>query len=76
MASFTAMKTLSVPVNKARQSLGELIRGGQVVQITSRGKPVAKLVPDKPKGKPWRMPKSSRKGPVGDLSQPVWDGWE
>ncbi len=76
MASFVAMKTLSVPVNKARQSLGELIRNGQVVQITSRGKPVAKLVPEKQKGKPWRMPKASRKGPVGDLTQPVWDGWE
>ena len=50
--------------------------GGQVVEITSRGKPVARLVPEKPKGKPWRMPKSRRKGPVGDLTQPVWDDWE
>ena len=76
MAMFVAMEMVSVPINKARQSLCELIRSGRVVQITSRGRPVAKLVPEQAGGKPWRMAKFDREGETGDLSNPVWDNWE
>lgn len=76
MAIFVAMETVSVPINKARQSLCELIRSGRVVQITSRGRPLAKLVPEQAGGKPWRMAKFDRKGETGDWSNPVWDNWE
>ena len=75
-AIIMAMIADTAPVNKARQGLCGLIRRGRVVEITSHGEIVATLIPASLKSKPWRMPRDQRKGPVGNLDQPCWEGWE
>jgi prevent-host-death family protein len=69
------MKNLSASDFKAKclSILDDIVRTGDTVTITKRGKPVARLVPYLDKGKTY--PQDRLKGSVkvvGDIVSPVW----
>jgi len=72
------MKTLTLPIGKARSELCDLVKkvqAGARITLTSHGRSVAMLVPlEKPK-KPWRVAVPSDPKLFGDLQSPVMDDW-
>jgi len=72
------MKTLTLPIGKARSELCSLIKkvqSGARITLTSHGRPAAMLVPPEKPKKPWRVAVPSDPKLFGDLQSPVMDDW-
>lgn len=73
------MKTLTMPIGKARSELCGIIKkvqNGTRVTLTSHGRPAALIVPVEAKGKPWRVDKPTNPSHFGDLQSPVMEDWQ
>jgi prevent-host-death family protein len=73
------MKTLTLPIGKARTDLCGLIKkvqSGVRVTLTSHGRPAAMIVPVEEKKVPWRVEKPTDPSRFGDLQSPVMEDWE
>lgn len=74
------MKTISVPIGRARSELCDLVkkvqRGGIRVTLTSHGRPAAVIIPPEQNKKPWRVAVPDDPKNYGDLQSPVMEEWE
>lgn len=73
------MKTLTLPIGKARSELCRLVKkvqAGTHITLTSHGRPAAVLVPPGKSNKPWRVEKPDDPKGYGDLQSPVMDDWQ
>ena len=72
------MKTLTMPIGKARSELCALVKevqSGARIMLTSHGRPAAMLVPPEKSRKPWRVAVPDDPKKYGDLQSPVMDDW-
>jgi len=72
------MKTLTLPIGKARSELCALVKqvqSGARITLTSHGRPAAMLVPPERSKKPWRVAVPDDPKDYGDLQSPVMDDW-
>ena len=72
------MKTLTLPIGKARSELCALIKqvqSGARITLTSHGRPAAMLVPPEKPKKPWRVAVPDDPKNYGDLQSPVMNDW-
>lgn len=72
------VKSISVPIGKARTNLCDLVeqaKAGLPVTITIHGRPAAVLGPVPAPPAPWRVEKADDPGRYGDLQKPVLEPW-
>ena len=72
------MKTLTLPIGKARSELCELVKkvqAGTRITLTSHGRPAAMIVPLEKTKKPWRVAVPDDPKNYGDLQSPVMEDW-
>jgi prevent-host-death family protein len=72
------MKSISVPIGKARTNLCDLVeqaKSGTRVTITTHGRPAAVLAPVSALATPWRVKKPDDPARYGDLQKPVLEPW-
>jgi prevent-host-death family protein len=78
MGKIMPMKTISIPIGRARSDLCGVVKkvqSGVRVTLTSHGRPAAMIVPLEKKGKPWRVATPDDPSRYGDLQSPVMEDW-
>lgn len=79
IGNIMAMKTITAPINVARNEFCDLIKkvqAGARVVLTSYGEPKAVIIPYPRAAEPWRVEVPDDPSRYGDLQKPVMEPWE
>ena len=80
MGNILAMKTISVPMGKARMQFCNLVEQvkttGVRVVLTSYGQAKAQIIPCAAPAAPWRVEIPDDPKRYGDLQSPVMEDWQ